>query len=105
MISKFNSFDDILSHPTSLRGYTVDEIGQILGDGWSRDVYGSNGSGWKFIENAHPDNMVFFHGGGGMHKGAYWGVKSGRTGTVKVVDTTYVPLNGDKATIIDVEEW
>lgn len=101
-----NSFDDMLNHPTSLRGYSADEIGQILGDGWTRSTYGSNGSGWKFIEDAHSDNMVFYHGGGGVHEGAYWGVKSGKTGTIKVVNTsTYVPLPKDKATIVYRKDW
>ena len=101
-----SSFDDMLNHPTSLRGYSADEIGQILGDGWTRSTYGSNGSGWKFIENAHLDNMVFYHGGGGVHEGAYWGVKSGKTGTIKIVNTsTYVPLPKDKATIVYGKDW
>lgn len=101
-----NSFDDMLNHPTSLRGYSSNEIGQILGEGWTRNTYGSNKSGWKFIENAHTDRMVFYHGGGGVHKGSYWGVKSGSTGTIKVVDTnTYIPLPKDKATIIYGKDW
>ena len=101
-----SSFDDMLNHPTSLRGYSADEIGQILGDGWTRSTYGSNGSGWKFIEDAHPDNMVFYHGGGGVHEGAYWGVKSGKTGTIKIVNTsTYVPLPKDKAVIVYGKDW
>ena len=100
-----SSFDDMLVHPASLPVYTADEIGQILGDGWTRAVYGSNGSGWKFIQDTHPDNMVFYHGGG-VHEGAYWGVKTGRIGTVKVVDTnTYIPLPGDKAIIIYTKDW
>ncbi|MBD5455803.1 MAG: hypothetical protein HDR23_04920 [Lachnospiraceae bacterium] len=77
-----------------------------MGEGWTRDTYGSNGSGWRFIENDHPDNMVFYHGGGGTHEGAYWGISSGPTGKVKVVDTdTYVPRSNDKATIIYSEDW
>lgn len=81
-------------------------VGKVLGDGWTRGTYGSNGSGWKFIENAHSDNMVFYHGGGGEHEGAYWGIKSGKTGTVKVVDiNTYVPKPDDKATIIYNKDW
>ena len=101
-----SSFDDILQHPTSLREYTADEIADILGEGWTRSTYGSNGGGWKFIQDSHPDNMVFYHNGGGIHKGAYWGVKSGKTGTIKVVNAnTYVPLPKDKAIIIYGEDW
>ncbi len=51
-------FEEIVSHPTSVRGYTAEEIGEILGDGWIRDTYGSNGSGWKFIKKAHLDNTM-----------------------------------------------
>lgn len=54
----------MLNYPTSHRGYSADEIGQILDDGWTRSTYGGNGSGWKFIENAYSDNMVFYHGCG-----------------------------------------
>lgn len=44
--------------------------------------------------------------GGGVHEGAYWGIKSGKTGTVKVVDiNTYVPKPDDKATIIYNRDW
>lgn len=101
-----NSFEKMVSHPTSLRDYTADEIGKVLGDGWTRDTYGSNSSEWKFIENAHPDNMVFYHAGGGVHEGAYSGIKSGKTGTVKVVDiNTYVPKPDDKATIVYNKDW
>ena len=68
----------MLRHPTSLRGYSADEIGQILRDSWVGDTYGSNASGWEFIEKAHPDNMVFYHGGGGKaHNGAYYGISTG----------------------------
>lgn len=51
--------------------------------------------------------MVFYHGGGDAHEGAYGGgVKSGEPGTIKVVDTsTYVPLPKDKATIIHGKDW
>ena len=104
-----NSFDEMLRHPTSLRGYSADEIGQILGDGWVRDTYGSNASGWKFIERAHPDNMVFYHGGGGKaHGGAYYGISFGgkNGGRVKVVDVnTYHPTADDPAIIIYNEDW
>lgn len=98
----------MLNHPTSLRGYSADEIGDILGDGWTRNTYGSNGSGWKYIENAHPDNMVFYHGGGGQHQGAYYGVAYGgkNGGRVKIADiNTYLPKKNDRATIILNEDW
>ena len=103
-----SSFDDILQHPTSLREYTADEIADILGDGWIRGTYGSNGSGWKFIEKAHPDNIIFYHGGGGYHGGAYYGISFGgkNGGRIKVVDiNTYVPDVTDDAIIIYNKDW
>lgn len=95
-----SSFDDIMRYPTSLREYTVDEITDVLGDGWIRGTYGSNGSGWKFIEKKHPDNMIFFHGGGGWREGVYYVIRFGgkNGGRIKIVDiNTYVP---DAAIII-----
>ena len=47
------------------------------------------------------DVSVFYHPGGGKHGGAYYGISSGSTGKIKVVSPdTYIPLPGDKATII-----
>lgn len=67
----------MLKHLTSLRGYSADEIEQILGDGQIGDTYGSNSSGWKFIEKAHYDKMAFYHGGEGKaHDGAYYGIST-----------------------------
>jgi len=107
-----NSFDEIMKHPTSLRGYGPDEMANILGSGWTQDTYGSNGSGWKFIQDAHPDNMVFYHEGGGVHGGAYYGISYGaqkgsvKGGKTKVVDyNTYIPVNNDKATVIYNKDW
>ena len=103
-----HSFDDILNHPASLRNYSADEISNTLGNGWIRDTYGSNGSGWKFIQEAHPDNMVFYHGGGGEHIGAYYGVSRGgkHGGRIKIVDiNTYLPTKDDPALIIYNTDW
>lgn len=101
-----NSFDDILSHPTSLSNYSADEIADVLGDGWTKGTYGSNRNGWKFIQNSHPENSVFYHGGGGVHGGSYYGVSSGKTGKIKIVDmNTYIPLPNDSATIIYNFDW
>lgn len=101
-----HSFDDILSHPTSLRNYSADEIETILGKGWAKGTYASNGSGWKFIQESHPENSIFYHGGGGVHGGAYYGVASGKTGKIKIVDVeTYIPLPDDNANIIYNFDW
>lgn len=55
----------------------------VLGDGWTRGVYGSEGDGWKFVKGDIP---VFYHPSGGIHK---------------VVDpSTYISFPDDNATII-----
>ena len=93
-----NSVDDIFSNPTRLKGYTVDELQTILGNDWTRGVYGSNGGGWKLMNG---DISIFYHPGGGKHGGSYYGISSGATGKIKVVNPeTYIPLKGDKATVI-----
>ena len=93
-----NSVDDIWSDPTRMVGYSENEMTSVLGDGWTRGAYGSKGDGWKFMKD---DVSVFYHPSGGEHGGAYYGISSGATGKIKVVDpNTYIPLSGDKATII-----
>ena len=93
-----NSVDDIFSDPTRLKGYTVDELQTILGNDWTRGVYGSNGGGWKLMNG---DISIFYHPGGGKHGDPYYGISSGATGKIKVVNPeTYIPLKGDKATVI-----
>lgn len=52
---------------------SADEVGRALGSEWARGTYGSKG--------------------GGKHGGAYYGISSGATGKVKVVNPkTYIPL-------------
>ena len=93
-----NSVDDVFSDPTRLKGYTADELQKVLGNDWTRGVYGSNGGGWKLMNG---DISIFYHPGGGKHGGSYYGISSGATGKIKVVNPeTYIPLKGDKATII-----
>lgn len=72
------------------------EIAEVLGEGWIRGTYGSDGQGWKFIEKAHLDNMIFCHNGEGEHVGSYYGISSGATGRIKVVDSdTYIICSED----------
>ena len=95
---KISSVDDIFSDPTRLKGYTADELQKILGNDWTRGIYGSSGGGWKLMKG---DISVFYHPGGGKHGGSYYGISSSGTGKIKVVNPeTYIPLKGDKATII-----
>lgn len=93
-----NSVGDILRDPTRLKGYTVEELQNVLGSDWTRGVYESNGGGWKLMNG---DISIFYHPGRGKHGGSYYGISSGATGKIKVVNPeTYIPLKGDKATII-----
>jgi RHS repeat-associated protein len=94
------SFDDIVANPKFLLGRTADEIGSILGDGWTKGAYGSSKTGWKFM-GPNDGQSIFFHPGGGRHGGSYYGFSSGKLGKTKVVGAGYKPLTGDKATIIE----
>ena len=95
---KPNSAQDILDNPVKLKGLSADEVSDILGVGWIKGTYGSNGLGWKFTKG---DVSIFYHAGGGIHGGSYYGIASGTTGKIKVVDpTTYVPTEDDNAEVI-----
>ena len=92
-------FDEFVKNPESIWGKSADEVGEILGDGWTRGSYGSKGTGWKFTKG---DKMIAYHPGGGIHKGSYYKISSGAIGKIKVVGPAYVKLPGDKAIIIKV---
>jgi len=94
------NFSDIVRNPKSLWGKSVDEIKNILGEGWEQGSYGKTGTGWKFIKD---DMSVFYHEGG-RHGGIYYGFSSGLTGKVKIVGPDYINTPGDKATIIKIFE-
>ena len=44
---------------------------KVLGNDWTRGVYGSNGGGWKLMNG---DISIFYHPGGGKHGGSYYGI-------------------------------
>ncbi len=96
-VTELKSYNDITMNPKALWGKSADDVGKILGEGWTRGTYGSAGTGWKFTNG---DKSVFYHPGGGVHEGSYVGVSSGQMGKVKVVGSDYKPLAGDKAIII-----
>jgi hypothetical protein len=91
------SFDDIVKCPKTLWGQSADDVGSMLGDGWTKGVYGSKGTGWKFTKG---DKSVFYHPGGGRHGGAYYGYSSAKYGKNKIVGNDYIPIIGDKSNII-----
>jgi RHS repeat-associated protein len=92
------SFDDVVASPKSLWGKSADEIGNMLGEGWTKGAYGSKGTGWKFTKG---DQSIFYHPGGGRHGGSYYGFSSGKLGKNKIVGPDYKPSPSDKATIIN----
>ena len=94
---KPNTLNDVIQNPQRLYGATQSEVANMLGDGWTAGAYGSSKTGWKFTNG---DGMVFYHAGGGVHSGSYYGFSSGATGKVKIVGSDYIPLVGDKATVI-----
>ncbi|MCL9661757.1 DUF4157 domain-containing protein [Paenibacillus hunanensis] len=91
------AFEAITDNPISLSGKSESDVQAMLGDGWTRGIYGS--SGWKFIKG---DKSVFFHPGGGIHVGSYIGFSSSITGKVKIVGSDYKHFDNDKATIYKV---
>lgn len=91
------SVDDIAKNPRLIWKKSADEVAKILGEGWEKGAYGSDGKGWKFIKG---DQSIFFHPGGGRHGGSYYGYSSGKLGKNKIVGPDYIPTQGDKATII-----
>lgn len=94
---KPNSFQDIIDNPQRLFGSTPNEIKSILGDNWSFKPYGSNGLGWEFFSS---EGRIFYHAGGGIHIGSYYGYATRPTRKVKIVDDFYLRTPDDKATII-----
>ncbi|MDQ2087480.1 hypothetical protein RBH29_13695 [Herbivorax sp. ANBcel31] len=95
-----SSVDDIISNPKNLYGKSKSDVSKILGDGWTEGAYGSSKTGWKFTKG---DQSIFYHPGGGVHVGSYYGYSSGATGKIKIVGSDYVPISGDKARVINVE--
>lgn len=96
----YSYFDEVVSNPRALYGKTASEVGELLGDGWKSGVYGSKGTGWKYLQGS--DKSVFYHLGGGTHKGSYYGFSSGPLGKNKIVrsGTGYIPTEKDKANVI-----
>ena len=95
-----SSPEDIANNPKALYGKSKEDIASILDEGWTEGAYGSKKQGWKFTKG---DKSIFYHPGGGRHGGAYYGYSSAETGKVKIVGKDYIPIPGDKATIIYIE--
>ena len=91
------AFQEIVDDPTSLWGKSADEVGDILGDTWTKGTYGTKGNGWKFTNG---DKMIAYHPGGGRHVGSYYKISCGKNGIIKVVGSDYIAGIGEKAKII-----
>ena len=91
------AFQEIVDDPTSLWGKSADEVGDILGDTWTKGTYGTKGTGWKFTNG---DKMIAYHPGGGRHVGSYYKISCGKNGIIKVVGSDYIAGIGEKAKII-----
>lgn len=81
--------------------YLADEVGKILGEGWSAGTYGSKGTGWKFMKG---HLMVYYHAADGIHEEAYYWVMKANTQSIKIVDNNYKLLLNDKALIINIDK-
>jgi len=91
------AFQEIVDDPTSLWGKSADEVGEILGDTWTKGTYGTKSNGWKFTNG---DKMIAYHPGGGRHMGSYYKISCGKNGIIKVVGSDYIAGIGEKAKII-----
>jgi len=94
------SYDDIVENPKWLWGKTIDEIAEILGEGWTRGTYGSDKKGWAFRKG---DKIVFGHSGGGVHEGIYTGIRSSLVNKKVVSRLTYKAGKNEKAEIIFID--
>lgn len=54
----------IVKDSNAYKRYLADEVGKILGEGWSAGTYGSKGTGWKFMKG---HLMVYYHEADGIH--------------------------------------
>jgi len=92
---KITSINDIIANPDLLIGHSKADVAALLDETWTEGVYG--GSGWKFVKD---DQSIFYHPGGGIHVGSYYGCSSAQQGKHKFVSRdTYHPIDGDKATV------
>lgn len=74
-------FQNFVDNPESLWGKSVDEVGDMLGEGWKRDFYGSKKDGWKFTKG---DKMIAYHPVGERHRANYYKISSAN-GIIKIV--------------------
>ena len=92
------AFEEFYNNPESLWGKSADEVGNALGDGWTKSTYGSKRTGWKYTKG---DKLVAYHPGGGYHVGSYYKISSGK-GIIKIVGSDYIIGYAERATIIKI---
>lgn len=86
------AFAEFYDNPQSLIGKSADEVGEALGEGWTRTAYGSRGDGWRFMDK-HGAKIIY-HPAGGKHKSAYYILqKSQSVMKKKLIGIGYNALN------------
>lgn len=85
-----------MANPKSSWVRSSTEVENILGEGWTKGVYGSNGQEWNFIKG---NKSVLYNASSSTHGGAeYYGFSSGVLRQNKIVDSaTFLPRAGYKA--------
>lgn len=86
------AFAEFYDNPETLIGKSADEVGEALGEGWTRTAYGSKGDGWRFMDRF--GNKIAYHSAGGRHKTAYYILQRANDSVrLKMVGIGYDPLN------------
>ncbi|NOW95867.1 RHS repeat domain-containing protein, partial [Mucilaginibacter sp. SG564] len=99
---ELKSFGDLQANPKGIWGKSADEVGNILGDGWTKSPL-NDGEGWKFTQDG-KDGFVSFTEGSGRHGNTpYYKINSG-SGKIKVVDDSYKPTANDKSKIVNINQ-
>ncbi|XXY53714.1 RHS repeat-associated core domain-containing protein [Sorangium sp. So ce269] len=96
----------LLKDPKSIWGKSAQEIADAFENAGYKATMETSTKGSKRSTQVriagHPEiSNIQVHPGGGRHEGAYYKISTSTQGKIKVVDPdTYVPTQGEKATII-----
>ena len=99
----------LLSKPASIWGKGPDEIAEAFRKAGFEAVIEPSTKGSRLSKQirikGHPEIAnIQVHPGGGRHGGSYYKISTSTKGKLKIVDRkTYVPLLGEKATIIHAD--
>ena len=104
----------LLINPTIIWGRSPEEIADVLRLAGRQIVTRQSKKGSKLaqileVKGDRKIMQIQVHPGGGRHGGSYYKISTSDKGVIKVVDkATYVPIAGEKATIIymtNLEGW